>query len=311
MASPKLPSGKFYRLLRRPFPLETKITKEFGRGLYARDSIKMGQTVLSEEPLFTSLRPKNKITDAERFSTKTDFQIAKLLVDALEVSRNSGIDLDPLEMDEMHELAGHLDAPADIGLPAQNIYDCVNSAWDQTDLNWEIFRRLYHAIMSYAQDGQIYLVKSMINHSCLANVVPRGEELIALVDIPEGEQIFTSYGPPGKWMESLNINCVAVNERSATPSRTRMMHCNCMLKYDSEESFGKERDCVMVRELKAMNILLTSVMPSKCGDTEAVWPLLHGAYRELQELRGDPVVALQSRKSWLNKWDSNDMSINF
>lgn len=304
MTSLVLPSSKFYRRMRGNFPIETRITNEFGRGLYAKEYIKMGQTVLLEDPLFTSLRPTNKIKDAKSFTTERDFKMAKLLSDSLDVARSNGVALDPMEMDEMHELAGHLYTPTGFGPTAQNIYHNVSGVCNHSDWNWDIFKRLYNSIMSYAQDGKLYLVKSMINHSCLENVVHRGEELVALVDIPEGEQIFMSYGPPGKWMETLNIDCVVVDEPSGTSARTPRMQCNCMRQYDSKERFGTARDCVMVRELIAMNILMNLLKNSRGWKTEAIWLLLSEAYRDLQELRGDPMVALQNRQAWLNKWEN-------
>lgn len=304
MTSLLLPTSKFYRLLRGNFPIETRITNEFGRGLYAKEYIKMGQTVLWEDPLFTSLRPTNKIKDAKSFTTETDFLMAKLLVDSLDVARRSGVALDPMEMDEMHQLAGHLYTPAIFEPRAQNIYNTVSGVCNHSNWNWDIFKRLYHSIMSYAQDGNLYLVKSMINHSCLENVVRRGDELVALVDIPEGEQIFMSYGPPGKWMENLNIDCVLKDEPSRILARTPRMQCNCMRQYDSKERFGNARDSVMIRELIAMNILINLLKNSRGWKTEAIWLLLSEAYRDLQELRGDPMVALQNRQAWLNKWEN-------
>lgn len=309
MASVALPSSKFYRLLRGKFPIETRITKEFGRGLYAKEYINMGHTVLLEDPLFTSQSPTNKITDGEGFSTETDFRMAKLVADALEVARNSGAPLDPMEMDEMHELAGHLFTPANVGLTAQNIYVRVSGVCNHADWNWDIFKRLYYSIMSFAQNGNLYLVKSMINHSCLTNVVPRGEELVALVDIPAGEQIFTSYGPPGKWMQTFNIDCVIADEPSRTPKRSPRLHCNCMRRHDSEGRFGKARDASMVRELMLMNRLIKSVKPSRSEKVEAVWSLLSEAYRDLQELGEDPAVPLQNREAWLSRWENHEKTM--
>jgi len=309
MASVALPSSKFYRLLRGSFPIETRITNEFGRGLYAKESIKMGHTVLLEDPLFTSLSPTNKITDVGSFSTETDFRMAKLVADAIEVARNSGVALDPMEMEEMHELAGHLFTPASVGVTAQNIYIRVSGVCNHADWNWDIFKRLYHAIMSYAQNGNLYLVKSMINHSCLANVVPRGEALIALVDIPEGEQIFTTYGPPGKWMQSFNIDCVIADEPTRAPKRIPRLHCNCMRGHDNELRFGKARDVNMVRELMSMNMLIKSIKPSRSDKVDAVWALLSDAYSELQVLGLDPAAALKNREAWLNTWENHERTM--
>jgi len=209
-------------------PITLKHSPKFGRSLIASRKIQAGETILQEEPWYTSdisdqpeIIEKLDLDVVEGLSEAADQKAAATFVGQIILKRHPKFADVELPLDEWPELELHHSKTVWEDVMDN---DVLRTAFvhlsEELDLRMDDFwsKKVFSLLASkYLTNcfqkhdspfSDLFVAKSMFNHACGSNclVWPESGDVFAEIDIQEGEQLLLNYGSEN--LISRDINCL-------------------------------------------------------------------------------------------------------